>query len=133
MRENSYGVTRTKLMEEFVKNLQSLNEQPDPTDVLVRATYIQEGERLNAARGPELVWADGSNWVDGVSHQFPAIPIVDQTPIKYYLTCAQREALELATGANNYAKLVWGNHPNAPEWNARNPFANDCGSQMQTR
>ena len=133
MRENSYGATRTKLMEEFVKKLQSLNEQPDPTDVLVRATYIQEGERLNAARGPELVWADGSNWVDGVSHQFPAIPIVDQTPIKFYLTCAQREALELATGANNFATLVWGNHPNAPEWNARNPFANDCGSQMQTR
>ena len=133
MRENSYGATRTKLMEEFVKNLQSLNEQPDPTDVLVHATYIQEGERLNAARGPELVWADGSNWVDGVSHQFPPIPVVDQTPIKYYLTCAQREALELATGTNNFANLVWGNHPNAPEWNARNPFAKDCGSQMQTR
>ena len=133
MHENSYGATRTKLMEEFVEDLQSLNEQPGPTHVLVHATYIQEGERLNAARGPELVWADGSNWVDGVSHQFPPIPILDGTPLKYYLTCAQRETLKLATGANNYATLVWGNHPNAPEWNARNPFANDCGSQMQTK
>ena len=133
MQENSYDAATIASAEEFIENLQSLNQQPDPADVLIRSRYSQEGKRLNAARDPALVWADGSNWVDGVSHQFPAIPILDGTPLKYYLTCAQREALELATGANNYAKLVWGNHPNAPEWNARNPFANDCGSQMQTK
>ena len=133
MYENRYEAETVKLTEEFVKNLQSLNEQPDPTDVLIRAKYRQEGERMNAARSPTLVWADGSNWVDGVSHQFPPIPILDGTPLKYYLTCAQRETLELATGANNFANHVWGNHPNAPEWNTLNAFANDCGSQMQTR
>ena len=133
MQENRYDAAKIASAEELIKNLQSLNQQPDPADVLIRARYSQEGERLNATRSPTLVWADGSNWVDGVSHQFPAIPIVHQTPIKFYLTCAQREALKLATGANNFANHVWGNHPNAPEWNTRNPFANDCGSQMQTK
>ena len=133
MQENRYDAAKIASAEELIKNLQSLNQQPDPADVLIRARYSQEGERLNATRSSALVWADGSNWVDGVSHQFPAIPIVDQTPIKFYLTCAQREALKLATGANNFANHVWGNHPNAPEWNTLNPFANDCGSQMRTK
>ena len=133
MQENNYDAATIASAEEFIKNLQSLNQQPDPADARIRARYSQEGKRLNATRSPALVWADGSNWVDGVSHQFPAIPIVDQTPIKFYLTCAQREALKLATGANNFANHVWGNNPNAAEWNTRNPFANDCGSQMQTK
>ena len=133
MQENSYDAATIASAEEFIENLQSLNQQPDPADILIRSRYSQEGKRLNATRSPALVWADGSNWVDGVSHQFPPIPILDGTPLKYYLTCAQRETLELATGANNFANHVWGNHPNAAEWNTRNPFANDCGSQMQTK
>ena len=133
MQENSYDAATIASAEEFIENLQSLNQQPDPADVLIRSRYSQEGKRLNATRSPALVWADGSNWVDGVSHQFPPIPILDGTPLKYYLTCAQRETLKLATGANNFANHVWGNHPNATEWNTRNPFANDCGSQIQTK
>ena len=133
MQENRYDAAKIASAEELIENLQSLNQQPDPADVLIRSRYSQEGERLNATRSSTLVWADGSNWVDGISHQFPPIPILDGTPLKYYLTCAQREALKLATGANNFANHVWGNHPNAPEWNTRNPFANDCGSQMQTK
>ena len=133
MQENNYDAATIASAEEFIENLQSLNQQPDPADVLIRSRYSQEGKRLNATRSPALVWADGSNWVDGVSHQFPPIPILDGTPLKYYLTCAQRETLELATGANNFANHVWGNHPNAPEWNTLNAFANDCGSQMQTK
>ena len=133
MQENSYDAATIASAEEFIENLQSLNQQPDPADVLIRSRYSQEGKRLNATRSPALVWADGSNWVDGVSHQFPPIPILDGTPLKYYLTCAQRETLELATGANNFANHVWGNHPNAPEWNTLNAFANECGSQMKTK
>ena len=112
---DSYDAATIASAEEFIENLQSLNQQPDPADVLIRSRYSQEGKRLNATRSPALVWADGSNWVDGVSHQFPPIPILDGTPLKYYLTCAQRETLKLATGANNFANHVWGNHPNATE------------------
>ena len=86
-------------------------------------------------RSSRLVWEDGSNWVDGVSHNFPAVPIPDGHLLKHHLTCAQRETLYLAVSRNSatFANLVWGNHPLAATLYEQNSFKRECGSTMRPK
>ena len=132
MREHDYDTESIQRIQTVTK---TLKEAVDPSDGSLRAGYRSAGERLNATRSPQLVWEDGSNWTDGVSHMFPDLPIVDQTPLKHHLTCAQREALEMAarTEGKAFSTVVWGPFPLAQEWNERNSFAQDCGSGMRVK
>ena len=132
MRQASYKATSIETFEAFAKDLQDLVEQPHAQ---TRAKYRQEGRRLNASRNSGLVWADDSNWVDGVSHNFPAIPIPDGHLLQHHLTCTQRETLYLAVSRDsaNFANLVWGNHPLAATLYQQNSFERECGSTMRTK
>ena len=132
MRQASYEATVIETFEAFAKDLQDLVEQPHAQ---IRAKYRQEGKRLNASRNSRLVWADGSNWVDGVSHNFPTIPIPDGHLLQHHLTCTQRETMYLAVSRNstNFANLVWGDHPLAATLYQQNSFERECGSTMRTK
>ena len=132
MRQASYKSTSIEIFEEFAKDLRN---QIEPPDAQIRARYQQEGSRLHASRSSGLVWADGSNWVDGASHNFPVIPIPDGHLLKHHLTCTQRETLYLAVSRNaaTFANLVWGNHPLATTLYQQNSFERECGSTMRTK
>ena len=132
MHQASYTDASIGTAETLAKDLQDLNKQPGTH---IQDKYRQEGRRLNASRSSRLVWTDGSNWVDGVSHNFPAVPIPDGHLLKHHLTCAQRETLYLALSRNSatFANLVWGNHPLAATLYEQNSFERECGSAMRTK
>ena len=114
---------------------QELRDLIKPPNADIQAKYREEGRRLNASRNSGLVWADGSNWVDGTSHNFPAVPIPDGHLLKRHLTCTQREALYLAVSRDSatFANLVWGNHPLAATLYQKNSFERECGSAMHNK
>ena len=123
-----------------------------PTDLEER--YEQEGERLHRERTADVVWADGSNWVDGISHSLPSLPLPEGTLRSEHMTCAQAEALNSAmfpeeeanrytwheqanadqVGSNwnkLYATAVWGNDPRSLHWLEQESFLDWCGVMMQ--
>lgn len=128
-------------------------ENPTLTPTELERAYHESGESLNAARSPNRKWADGSNWLDGVSHLLPTLPIAEGEFIRDNLTCTQAEALLMAAfplGADietwhmepnsdeigdaweyNHATLIWGNHPDALEWYQRENFGDTCGNLMR--
>ena len=121
------------------------------TDLL--AAYQYWAEWLYAERDPTSTWSDGSNLTDGVSHLLPELPIPAGAYEEDHMTCAQVELLELAAipegegidtwylkpnwmsitkqWDRNYAKLVWGDHPDALVWSKRVTFTGWCGEAMR--
>ena len=117
--------------------------------------YSQVGEHLDSRRSPGSVWADGSNWVDGVSHRMPTLPIAPSDRILDGMTCAQWEALNIAVFPHapgydtlnwyqradadeiadkwnqNLADAIWGPHPNSLVRLERESFADSCGQRMR--
>ena len=121
----------------------------------LKAKYRQWGIWINYGRDPDLRWADGSNWVDGVSHDIPTLPLRAARYEKDDMTCAQGEVLLvtafpqgedietwhtaphraeiLQQWERNYARLIWGPKPQALEWSKRMKFQDWCGRKMRRR
>lgn len=79
--------------------------------------YTQAGRELDGERSPNLAWADGSNWRDGVSDQLPALPLALDVDVGVGMTCAQWEALEMAVfpEGEDYDQSNWWGRPNSGE------------------
>ena len=99
---------------------------PEPTAIptTLEGRYKAERQELHAARTHDLRWADGSHWVDGVSHELPNLPLAAGALISESMTCIQAEALNLATFPHHMADLsTWHQQPNAAaiasEWERR--------------
>ena len=135
--------------------------QPEPTSAptLVPATlegrYHARGEALQAARTDQHRRGDNSWWGDGRSSVFPDLPLPADEPQSDHLTCAQAEALEMATFPHDLADLAaWHRRADAAriasEWERRHAkaiwddiravtwlraeeFTDWCGGQMRQR
>ena len=79
---------------------------PEPLTTSERE-YREAGESLNSKRSPDVAWADGSNWRDGVSHELPSLPIAPSARILDGMTCIQWEALNIAVFPDGYDILDW--------------------------
>ena len=115
--------------------------------------YTSAGAEMAARRDPDKTWEDGSNWHDGQSQEPPAVPLAPGSRILDGMTCAQWEALEMASFPEGYtlrnwdlnpdadkiadlwranmADVVWGAAPEADEWLERENFMDSCGRKIR--
>lgn len=130
-----------------------------PIDPALAQRYRDAGERLDRERKPHWVWADGSNWHDGRSHEPPSLPIPLGANLYDQMTCMQNEVLLMAVfpegrGYDQYnwhlqrdadeisaqweqamAEAVWGSDPGAAEARKRadQEWPEVCGHAMTER
>ena len=128
--------------------------QPAPPSEL-EVLYKSAGQDMHNERDADRRWADGSHWLDGVSHDYPALPLEQGAYLSESMTCIQAEALLIASfpheiadiktwhqqpnadgigrkWESDYANVVWGNHPKAWDWYKREAFIDWCGSYMES-
>ena len=127
---------------------------PTPIPTTLEGRYKARGQELHEDRTPDLRWADGSHWEDGVSHELPRLPLDAEAFISESMTCIQAEALESVTFPHEladkntwhlqptadaiasewerrHAEALWGPDPRAATWLGREQFTDWCGERMQ--
>jgi len=129
--------------------------QAQPLPAALVDAYQGWGETLYSERSVAKKWKDGSNWTDGVSQSPPSLPIGRNEYIGPNLTCAQAEVLKMAAfpegegydvynwnyrsdadaigeqWRENFATLIWGDHPWAVEVYDGVSFFDSCGMVME--